>query len=406
MSPKFQEPLTTRHAVNTPAAPRPPRALAPFAVQTSRGRLHREPACALRSPWQRDRDRIVHAKAFRRLTHKTQVFLFDEGDHYRNRLTHSLEVAQIARSIARALQVDEDLAEAISLAHDLGHTPFGHAGERGLQRAMRAHGGFDHNAQSLRVVTHLERRYPAFDGLNLSFETLEGLAKHNGPIAGTAAGYVAVYDARHRLDLHTQASLEAQIAALSDDIAYNNHDLDDGLRAGLFALSDLSAVPLVWRLLQDIDRAHPGLDDNRLIHELNRRLITLLITDVLQETRRRLAAQQITCPDDVRTAPSPIAAFSSRMDGELAELQRFLFRKVYRHRNVMVVMDAAEALVERLALTYLESPQRLPQKWRALSPTQDPADKATHVIDFVSGMTDRYALEEYRRLFGEAPTLR
>ena len=381
-------------------------AKAPYAARTSQGRLHKEDACPLRSPWQRDRDRIVHARAFRRLAHKTQVFLFDEGDHYRNRLTHSLEVAQIARAIARQLQVDEDLTEAISLAHDLGHTPFGHAGERGLDRAMRELGGFDHNAQSLRVVTRLESRYASFDGLNLSFETLEGLAKHNGPLAHPPSGYMAAYNALHDLDLGRQPSLEAQIAALSDDIAYNNHDLDDGLNAGLFSLSDLAAVPLVWRLIQDIGRDHDGLEDSRLVHEINRRLITALVADVITETRRRLRAENIQSPGGIRAASRPMAAFSPGMEAKLKELRRFLFEKVYRHPQVTRVMDAAEALVERLACTYLESPAALPEKWRPLKSAAAPAERAFALIDFVSGMTDRYAVAEYKRLFGQDPGLR
>lgn len=398
MPPNFQD-ATVTPLDAARVAPGRSWTLAPFAVHTSRGRLHREAPCSFRSPWQRDRDRIVHAKAFRRLTHKTQVFLFDEGDHFRNRLTHSLEVAQIARSIARLLKVDENLAEAISLAHDLGHTPFGHAGERGLARAMRQHGGFDHNAQSLRVVTRLETHYAGFDGLNLSFETLEGLVKHNGPVPGIPSGYIAAYDARHGLDLQHQASLEAQIAALSDDIAYNNHDLDDGLRAGLFSLSELSSVPLVWRLVQDITREHESLDDNRLIYELNRRLITQLIMDVVRETEARLIAGNVTTLDEIRASARPMADFSGEMAGKLKDLQRFLFAKVYRHPQVMGVMDAAEALVERLANTYLETPGTLPEKWRS-------AASPAGIIDFVSGMTDRYAVEEYKRLFSEEPELR
>ena len=392
--------------------PEPPKCagkrLAPYSAGGSRGRRVDEPGCPLRSPYQRDRDRIVHSKAFRRLTHKTQVFLYDEGDHFRNRLTHSLEVAQIARALARLLAIDEDLTEAIALAHDLGHTPFGHAGERGLNRAMAAYGGFDHNAQSLRVVTVLERNYAGFDGLNLSFETLEGLAKHNGPVSSArpAAAFVAFYDAAHSLDLCRQASLEAQIAALSDDIAYNNHDLDDGLRAGLFTLTDLASVPLVWRIVQDITLEHRDLDDRRVVYELNRRLITLLIRDVVHETRRRLTDHAIANLDDIRNAQMPIAGFSPDMTGKLADLQRFLFERVYRHRKVMQVMEAAENLVERLARCYLETPQALPEKWRARVTAAAACDRPAIIVDFVAGMTDRYAIDEHQRLFARVPQLR
>ncbi len=374
----------------------------------SRGRRYHEEPCPLRSPYQRDRDRIVHSKAFRRLTHKTQVFLYDEGDHFRNRLTHSLEVAQIGRALARLLNVDEDLTEAIALAHDLGHTPFGHAGERGLNRAMAAYGGFDHNAQSLRVVTLLERNYSRFDGLNLSFETLEGLAKHNGPVSPNhpPAPFIADYNSWHDLDLTRQAGVEAQIAALSDDIAYNNHDLDDGLRAGLFSLTDLASVPLVWRIIQEITLEHPGLSERRVVYELNRRLITSMIKDVVSETQHRLAKYEIASAEDVRNAKTPIVGFSPGMAGKLTDLQRFLFERVYRHRKVMEVMEVAEQMVERLTLCYLESPHLLPEKWRQRFTNADHSLRPAIIIDFVAGMTDRYAIDEHRRLFSCAPQLR
>jgi dGTPase len=365
----------------------------------SRGRLIAEPACPMRTPFQRDRDRIVHATAFRRLTYKTQVFLFHEGDHYRTRLTHTLEVAQIARAIARMLQLDEDLAEALALAHDLGHPPFGHAGERALDAVLVDFGGFDHNAQSLKVVTRLERKYMRFDGLNLSFETLEGLAKHNGPVGdGPVMTVLARAGLTPHLRLATQASLEAQAAAIADDIAYNNHDIDDGLRAGLLVLEDLTTVPLVGGFVVAA-LAADAPDRQRVIYEVNRRMITAMIENVVGQARLTLAAGA-----DVDV--TPVVTFSPGMSQDLLGLKQTLFAKVYRHPRVMHVMAGAEQIVRDVFQHYLEQPSSLP------APRNDQAiglgldARAALVSDFVAGMTDRYAIAEHRRLFDATPELR
>ena len=386
--------------------------MAAYATQAeaSAGRVHAEPPCPMRTPFQRDRDRIVHATAFRRLTYKTQVFVFHEGDHYRTRLTHSLEVAQIARAIARMLALDEDLAEALALAHDLGHPPFGHAGERALAAAMAAFGGFDHNAQSLRVVTRLERKYVGFDGLNLTYETLEGLAKHNGPLTGQgrhdnvllreidAAGLT------ERLRLGAFASAEAQAAAIADDIAYNAHDLDDGLRAGLIRLDDLIDVPLAGGFVAELPRA--GLELQRAIYEVNRRMISAMIEDAVRELRVRLAALAEQSLAGVRAASEPVIANSAQRRAEAQGLKDYLFASVYRHARVMTVMTAAETVVRELFERYVGDPAELPGPWRAAAEREGQAGRATVVADFVAGMTDRYALGEHRRLFDATPDLR
>jgi dGTPase len=386
-----------------------PRPLAAYATQAgeSAGRLYPEPACPMRSVFQRDRDRIVHATAFRRLTYKTQVFLFHEGDHYRTRLTHSLEVAQIARSVARMLGLDEDLAEALALAHDLGHPPFGHAGERALAAAMAPYGGFDHNAQSFNVVTRLERKYEGFDGLNLTFETLEGLAKHNGPLTGRGEERVlqAAIDAAGlgaKLHLHRYAPAEAQVAAMADDIAYSCHDLDDGLRAGLLRLGELSSVPLAGRFVVGSPRADPS----RVIYEFNRRMITLLIDDVVRESRLRLAALRPGNLGGVRDAGRPVIASSAERRVEIEGLQGYLFASVYRHPRVMSVMRAAEAIVGDLFNRYMRNPNEMPGSWRAACEGDGAAARAAVVADFVAGMTDRYAIGEHRRMFDATPDLR
>ena len=380
---------------------------------SSRGRLIAEAGCDMRGAFQRDRDRIVHSTAFRRLTHKTQVFLYHEGDHYRTRLTHTIEVAQIARAIARQLGLNEDLTEALALAHDLGHPPFGHAGERALQRAAKDQGGFDHNAQSLRVVTALERKYAGFDGLNLSWETLEGLVKHNGPLTGPhsrnatgpLAAIIAAYNARHDLWLDKFASAEAQVAALADDIAYNSHDLDDGLRAGLFDLEATREVPLIDGYLTAIRREHGDLAGSRLNYEINRRLITGLVRDVTGEARRRLAALDPSSSDDIRQADCPVVAFSEGMAGQLSELSGFLFAQVYRAPKVMAIMTQAETMVEALYARLFTDPSLLPDGWRAdIAPLPDAA-RGPRIVDFVAGMTDRFAIEEHRRLFDHTPDL-
>ena len=389
------------------------RGLAPYAVDPalSRGRLYPEPADPTRSPYSRDRDRILHAAAFRRLNYKTQVFIYHEGDHYRSRLTHSLEVAQIARSIARTLRVDEDLAEALALAHDLGHPPFGHAGERALDAAMGEAGGFDHNAQSLRVVTALERRYANFDGLNLTWEALEGLVKHNGPLLGPAAGApvqdsILVYCARHDLELATYASLEAQAAALADDIAYNNHDIDDGYRAGLFGLDDLAEVPIVRAMLDHVRVAYSGISGGRLLNEVNRRLISAMIKDVIAETERRLDALDPRSADDVRHGGRAMVAFSEEMRAGVDELRAFLHARVYRHERIASIMREAESVVRDLFARYSADPASLPAEWREQAPEPGTQGYARHVADFIAGQTDRFALEEHRRLFDATPDLR
>jgi dGTPase len=373
----------------------------------SRGRLTPEPTSATRTEFQRDRDRIIHSTAFRRLKHKTQVFLAHEGDHYRTRLTHTIEVAQIARSLARALGLDEDLAETLALAHDLGHTPFGHAGERALDRAASAHGGFDHNAQSLRVVTALERRYAAFDGLNLTWETLEGLVKHNGPLTDREGrpvathrlpGPVAGYDRRHPLELWSQASAEAQAAAIADDIAYNAHDIDDGLRAGILTLDELGGNPFLASLLADVHASHPSLDRARVTHELQRRIITSLVEDVIAESRRRLAALEPESVADIRAAVSPVVAFSETILPAVESLRGFLYPKLYRHPRVMADMEAAERMVEELYAAFIADPARMPEDWGRDTAALDGAARARRVGDFIAGMTDLYAAERHRLL--------
>jgi dGTPase len=364
----------------------------------------------MRTPFQRDRDRIVHATSFRRLTYKTQVFIFHEGDHYRTRLTHSLEVAQIARAIARLLWLDEDLAEALALAHDLGHPPFGHAGERALAAAMADFGGFDHNAQSFKVVTRLERKYASFDGLNLSFETLEGLAKHNGPLAAAAVAASPLYAAiaesgvADQLHLSLFAPAEAQVAAIADDIAYDSHDLDDGLRAGLLRIEELAAVPLVGRFLADVP-PHT-LDTQRLIYEINRRMITAMIDDVVRVSRARLASLHPPSLAAVRKAPGPVIAQSERLAGDIEGLKAYLYVHVYRHPRVMRIMADAEAIVTDLFARYLGQPQEMSGALQLAAQAADGRDRAGIVADFVAGMTDRYAIKEHRRLFDATPELR
>jgi dGTPase len=373
---------------------------APYASnpEQSRGRLHPEPESALRSPFQRDRDRIIHSSAFRRLKHKTQVFVYHEGDHYRTRLTHSLEVAQIARTVARALGLDEDLAEAVGLAHDLGHTPFGHAGEEALNAEMAPYGGFSHNDQTLRILTRLECRYAEFDGLNLSWETLEGTVKHNGPLTEAVPPSIAEYDRRHPLELHTQPGPEAQIAALADDIAYNNHDLDDGLRAGLFAVADLAEVPLVGPIFAEVARRYPGIDEGRLIHEAIRRVIDRMVRELVGETGRRLAASGAASAAELRGLAEPVAAFSPEMRAHDRALKQFLFERMYRHYRVNRMSSKARRVVHELFRLFVAEPECLPEEWRALTGGGE-AQTARVVADYLAGMTDRFALDEHRRLF-------
>ncbi len=387
------------------------RSPAPYAAggAASRGRKHAEPECPTRSPFQRDRDRVLHSTAFRRLTYKTQVFVYHEGDHYRTRLTHSLEVAQIARTIARQLRLDEDLAEVLALAHDLGHSPFGHAGERALDKAMGAYGGFDHNAQSLRVVSRLERKYPAFDGLNLSWETLEGLIKHNGPIPGEAEGPVRKVARRISegwigFEPARFASGEAQVAALADDIAYLTHDIDDGLRAGLLSFPGLEQAPFVGPVAGKARGLGPL--DGRLVYSVTRRMITDMIADCVAESRRRLAALAPSQPDDIRAAARPVIGFSAAMAAAMEALRAYLFQNVYRHERVKRVMDGAEAIVANLFSRYHDDQGAMPEAWARSAASLEPRRRARLIADFVAGQTDRYAISEHRRLFDATPELR
>jgi dGTPase len=394
-----------------------PRAAYAADPTASRGRLHAEPPSATRSDFRRDCDRIIHSAAFRRLAYKTQVFVYREGDHYRTRLTHTLEVTQIARSLARALGLDEDLAEACALAHDLGHPPFGHSGERALDACLEADGGFDHNAQTLAVVTRLEHRYAAFDGLNLTWETLEGLAKHNGPLvdgAGRPLGARAArrgipreitdYSARQDLALARFPSAEAQVGAIADDIAYDAHDIDDGLRAGMFGLEDLRAVPLLRDILAEIAAGHPDLDGKRKIHELVRRLITRMIEDVIACSDRLIAACRPAGADDVRGAGAAVVAFSPAVAAADRAIKDFLFPRMYRHPRVMRIMGEAEGVVQALFERYRRDPGELP--WRRRGPAPETPVPPREIADFIAGMTDRYALSEHARLFDSTPELR
>ena len=384
----------------------------------SRGRRYAEPVSPTRNAFRRDCDRIIHSSAFRRLAHKTQVFVYHEGDHYRTRLTHTLEVAQIARSLARALGCDEDLAEALALAHDLGHPPFGHAGERSLDEALSRFGGFDHNAQALRIVTELERRYAAFDGLNLAWETLEGLVKHNGPLtdrAGAAIGRYATrgvpaailaYSQIEDLELWSFAGAEAQIAALADDIAYDAHDIDDGLRADLFTLEDIAAVPIIGDIVAEIDAQYPVLEPARRVHEVVRRLITRMIEDVIVETGARAAALAPNSAAQVRQAAQPLVAFSPAMEKADAGIKGFLRPRMYRHERVMRVMQEAQGVLRDLFAHYAATPADLPAEWAEGFALAGESTRARRIADYIAGMTDRYALIEHAKYFKETPELR
>ena len=384
--------------------------LAPYACheEDSRGRLHDEPESATRRCFQRDRDRIIHCGAFRRLEYKTQVFVNHEGDNYRTRLTHTLEVSQIARSVCRSLSLNEDLGEALALAHDLGHPPFGHAGEDALKEVMAPFGGFDHNAQSLSVVVNLEERYADFDGLNLTWETLEGLVKHNGPLLGPDLDnnddrplprVIAEYAERQDLEFGTYAGAEAQSAALADDIAYNNHDIDDGLRAGLFTIADLADVALVGPIFAGVGKDHPDLDESRRIHEAVRRLIGTMVDDLLDETRRRIADAKVTTPEDVRALGRPVVAFSEQMAEQEAGVKAFLFENMYRHFKLNRMTSKARRVVRGLFGLFREEPECLPTEWRLKLKDTNEETAAQVVADYVAGMTDRFALDEHRRLF-------
>ena len=369
----------------------------------SRGRLYREPPSATRTPFARDRDRIIHTSAFRRLKEKTQVFVAHEGDHFRTRLTHSLEVAQIARSIAMALGLDADLAETIALGHDLGHPPFAHAGEEELERRMAPWGGFDHNVQTFRVLTDLERRYPTFHGLNLTWETLEGVAKHNGPVANLADrpawADVIAFDRAFPLDLDGWPSDEAQVAALSDDIAYNNHDVDDGLDAGLFRLDEVEAIPLIGPIVTGVRADHPGIDDRLTRLEAVRRMIGAMVADVMTETRARAADSRVASPADVRGLGAALVAFSPEMSEDLARLRAFLHERMYRHWRVNRTRSQARRLLAEMFDLFLTEPEVLPAEWFERQRDRDDAGRARVICDYIAGMTDRYAIEEHRRLF-------
>lgn len=376
---------------------RPPLARYAVTVATTRGRLHPEPEASSRSPWQRDRDRVIHSSAFRKLQYKTQVFVNHEGDFFRTRLTHSIEVAQVARSIARELGLDEDLTEALALAHDLGHPPFGHAGEEALNLAMKPFGGFDHNAQSLRIVTLLESRYAGWDGLNLTWETLEGLVKHNGPLRHPPA-YVADYNERHHIDLGTYAAAEAQVASLADDIAYHGHDLDDGLRARLFAPEDLAHLPIVGSALAAARTSSLDVPPPRLRHETIRRVIDTLITDLVAETRKRLARLDPAGPDAIRRAKQPMVAFSPAIAEANQAIKDFLRARMYRHWRVNRMTSKSRRLTEELFRLLHADPSLLPDDWRARAGEGGTHRSAMIVGDYVAGMTDRYAMDEHRRL--------
>lgn len=374
----------------------------------SRGRVYGEPESLHRSAFQRDRDRIIHASAFRRLKYKTQVFVYDEGDHYRTRLTHTLEVAQITRSIARALMVNEDLAEGIALAHDLGHTPFAHIGEDYLNLCMQPYGGFDHNDQSLRVLTSLERKYPGWNGLNLTWETLEGVVKHNGPHLdkigrGTPNVAIAELQAQMDLRLSTHASIEAQIAALSDDIAYNNHDVEDGLRAGLFTLADLEEVRLLGEVMAAVRERYDNLPERYMAQELVREMIGAMVEDVLGETKRRLAALNPQTPDDIRMAGFQMVAFSPEMKEKVDELRVFLHARMYHHYTMNRIRLKVERIVTDLFTAFTKNYKVLPDNWQLRveegGGASDSAACARIVADYIAGMTDRYAIREHERLF-------
>ena len=384
----------------------------------SRGRLFVEAPSPTRSEFQRDRDRIIHSTAFRRLKHKTQVFVFHEGDHFRTRLTHTIEVAQIARSISRALGLDEDLAEALALSHDLGHPPFGHTGEDALAYCLRNDGGFDHNAQALKVVTALERRYPDFDGLNLSWETLEGLVKHNGPLTdakGDALPHVKSksvpqdildFESVFPLAISDHAGLEAQVAALSDDIAYNTHDIDDGLRAGLFAIDELREVPFISAILNDIDRQWPKLETTRRIHELVRRLITRFVEGVIRASQETLKPYQSASVDDIRNAGITLIRFPEELSEADRAIKKFLFARMYRSPSVMKIRNDAEQVIRDLFDAYIADISHLPKEWRQGLEGSNRLQTRRRIADYIAGMTDRFALDEHRRLFDVTPELR
>ena len=377
---------------------------APYASDPakSRGRLHPEAESLFRSPFQRDRDRIIHSSAFRRLKHKTQVFVEHEGDHFRTRLTHSIEVAQVARTIAGVLGLNSELTEAVALAHDLGHTPFGHTGEDALAELMAPYGGFDHNAQAIRIVTRLERQYAEWDGLNLTWETLEGIAKHNGPVEMPVPYALAEYDARHDLDLGSHASAEAQVAALSDDIAYNNHDLHDGLRAGLFTLEEVTELPILRDCFAEVDARYPGLDGRRRRYEGLRRFFGVLVEDVIAEARRALDVLGAASVEEVRGAGRMMVRFSDPVWADLQEIRAFLFGRMYRAPSVVEMRAEVTEVMRDLFPAFMADPALLPDDWREdVARAEDETALARIVCDYVAGMTDRFALQTHARLTGK-----
>ncbi|MET0307609.1 MAG: deoxyguanosinetriphosphate triphosphohydrolase [Sphingomonas sp.] len=379
------------------------RPLAPWACtpEHSRGRLHKESGGTARGPrdaFQRDRDRIIHSISFRRLRHKTQVFMAPDGDHFRVRLTHSLEVAQIGRTVARVLGLNEDLTEALCLAHDIGHPPFGHAGEEALETALRGQGGFDHNGHTLRALTLLERPYPAWDGLNLTWDTLEGLAKHNGPITHPEWA-LAEADAAFPLELESWPSLEAQVAAIADDIAYDNHDIDDGLRAGLLTLDQLMEVPMIAEGWRAVEAKFPGVEPRRLIGELTRSQIGAMVNDLVAETRARIAESNVQSVDEVRAAGRCLAGFSDEMRDAERGLKRFMYANLYHHPSQLMAADAAQQVVAGLFEAYAAESSLLPSEWRDALPGDEPG-RSRHIADFIAGMTDRYAIARYREVVG------
>ncbi|MDW3222171.1 MAG: deoxyguanosinetriphosphate triphosphohydrolase [Paracoccaceae bacterium] len=365
----------------------------------SRGRLVPEEESTFRSCFQRDRDRIIHASAFRRLKHKTQVFIEHEGDYYRTRLTHSIEVAQVARTIAGALQLNPELTEAVALAHDLGHTPFGHTGEDALSSLMQPYGGFDHNAQAIRIVTNLERHYADFDGLNLTWDTLEGLAKHNGPVTGKIPWALEEYNDRYDLELETYASAEAQVAAIADDVAYNHHDLHDGLRAELFSTDELAALPILNACFEEVDGIYPGLNYYRRRHEALRRFFGVLVEDVIHFAETRLMELQPQSVDDIRSAGRTMIRFSDDVFADLKVIRSFLFDRMYRAPSVVEMRGQVTQVVNELFPYFMAHPDQLPKQWRKdVEAAKGETALARIVSDYISGMTDRFALQEHERL--------
>lgn len=390
----------------------PDSALSSYAThpQNSRGRRFDENECHSRSIFQRDRDRIIHSTAFRMLEYKTQVFVNHEGDYYRTRLTHSLEVSQISRSVCRILRLNEDLGEALALAHDLGHTPFGHAGEDALHAVMKPYGGFDHNAQTLRIITKLEQRYADFDGLNLTWETLEGVAKHNGPLVDSPGSTEGIpramkeYVQAHDLELHGWPGIEAQVASLADDIAYNNHDIDDGLRAGLFALDDLRQVPFVDSVFREVEEKYSNLERPRFIHEGIRRLINRMVSDLARQTEANIRASKVQTVDDVRRLGKPVAEFSEEMYANNKELKAFLMKHMYRHYKVNRMSSKARRVVKELFQIFHAEPECLPTAWRDQVDAPGSEKCAVLVADFIASMTDRFALDEHHKLYDLSAT--